>query len=68
MRATRSTHTSFSLIGNAQFSGTAGQRRAVIGASGATTSICGDVNGDAVADVVLLLTGSHLLNPSDFYL
>ena len=55
----------FSFIGAGAFSGTAGELRAV---AGSNTLVSADVNGDAVADFTVLLTGSHVLLGSDFVL
>jgi hypothetical protein len=56
----------FSFIGAATFSGKAGELRA--SALGANTLVTGDVNGDAVADFHILLTGTHTLAAGDFLL
>jgi hypothetical protein len=55
----------FSFIGAGAFSGTAGELRAV---AGTNTLLWADVNGDAVADFTVLLTGNHVLQASDFVL
>jgi Ca2+-binding RTX toxin-like protein len=47
----------FSMIGTADFSGTAGQLRYVL--VGGDTLLQGDVNGDSVADFEVVLTGHH---------
>lgn len=55
----------FALIGSNAFSGVAGQLRAAI--VGGNTLVQGDVNGDAVADFELQLTGVVTpLQPADF--
>lgn len=59
-------YSSFSFIGSAVFSGTAGELRSV--ATSTNTFIYGDVNGDKVADLAIRLTGAHTLAASDFYL
>jgi Ca2+-binding RTX toxin-like protein len=58
---------SFSMIGAADFSGTAGQLRYVL--VGSDTLLQGDVNGDSVADFEVLLTGTHTFaNAADLVL
>ncbi len=57
---------SFSFIGANLYSGVAGQLRFAI-ANGVTT-IAGDVNGDAVSDFHITLTGSIALVAGDFFL
>jgi serralysin len=52
----------FSFIGRAEFSGKAGQLKF----SGAVLS--GDVNGDAIADFQVAISGRSVLSKSDFYL
>jgi Ca2+-binding RTX toxin-like protein len=59
-------HDAFSFIGTGAFSGTAGELRAV--AAGNNTLVSADVNGDAVADLSLLLHGRHVLQGGDFVL
>jgi Ca2+-binding RTX toxin-like protein len=56
----------FSFIGTAAFSGTAGELRQT--ASGGNTVVLGDVDGNGVGDFQILLTGSHVLNQTDFVL
>ncbi len=56
----------FSFVGAAAFSGTAGELRAR--AAGANTVVSGDLDGDAVADFQILLTGAHTLSAGDFLL
>jgi Ca2+-binding RTX toxin-like protein len=56
----------FSFIGSAEFSGTAGELRATT--PGTNTLVTGDINGDAVADFHILLTGTMTLSASDFVL
>jgi Ca2+-binding RTX toxin-like protein len=56
----------FGFIGDGAFSGTAGElRQSVLGSS---TLLSGDVNGDAIADFTILLTGNHVLQGSNFML
>jgi hypothetical protein len=52
--------------GTDPFSGVAGQLRYEVG--GTTTSVFGDVDGDAVADFEIVLTGSITLTAADFVL
>lgn len=56
----------FSFIGNAAFSGVAGQLR--YDYAGSDTMVFGDINGDGVADFAIQLTGSFSLISSDFML
>jgi Ca2+-binding RTX toxin-like protein len=56
----------FNWIGNAAFSGTAGELRAEI--AGNTTTIYADTNGNGTANFVLLLTGQVELQTGDFVL
>ena len=56
----------FAFIGDATFSGAAGELR--WSEVGANTLLQGDVNGDAVVDFTVLLAGSHVLQGSDFLL
>lgn len=56
----------FRFIGDSAFGGVAGQLRAV--ATGTTTLVTGDVNGDGVADFELALTGVYTLAATDFLL
>jgi len=56
----------FTFIGSAAFSGVAGQLR--YEASGGTTIVSGDVDGDGVADLQILLSGTLFLSGSDFVL
>jgi Ca2+-binding RTX toxin-like protein len=56
----------FNWIGNAAFSGTAGELRAEI--AGNTTTIYADTNGNGTANFVLLLTGQVELQAGDFVL
>ncbi len=60
------TDDAFSFVGAAAFSGTAGELRA--GAAGTNTLVSGDLDGDAVADFQILLTGAHTLSAGDFLL
>ena len=55
----------FLFIGTAGFSGVAGQLRYT---PGATTVISADADGDAVADLMIYLTGNIALTASDFFL
>lgn len=57
---------SFSFIGTAGFTGTAGQLR--YAANATDTYVYGDVDGDKVADLMIQISGVHLLTSSDFYL
>jgi Ca2+-binding RTX toxin-like protein len=54
----------FDFIGDADFSGTAGELRAF--ADGGFTYVEGDRNGDGAADIVLCLTGERALAATDF--
>jgi hypothetical protein len=56
----------FSFIGAAAFSGTAGELRVSVPST--NTLVTGDVDGDAVADFHILLTGTHALSAGDFLL
>jgi len=56
----------FSFIGNAAFSGVAGQLR--YDYAGGDTMVFGDINGDGIADFAIQLTGSFSLISSDFLL
>lgn len=56
----------FSFIGTSAFSSVAGQVRYAF--DGTDTWIQGDIDGDAVADFEIVLTGSHALVSGDFYL
>jgi Ca2+-binding RTX toxin-like protein len=60
------TSSSFSFVGSAGFSGTAGELR--YAKSTTDTFVYGDVNGDKVSDLMIKLTGLHDLTASDFYL
>lgn len=57
---------SFTFIGNAAFSGTAGELR--FEHTGGNTFVRGDTDGDSVGDLVIQLTGVISLTSSDFYL
>jgi serralysin len=57
----------FSFIGNAAFSNVAGQLRSTDNGDG-TYTIEGDVNGDGVADLSILVTSATALMPGDFVL
>ena len=50
------------------FSGVPGQLYSSFDRTSATTSIFLDVNGDAVPDMIILLSGNHNLTPADFIL
>ena len=54
----------FTFIGDADFTGTAGQLHYYT--DGSHTYICGDRNGDKVADFSICLDGLHTLHSSDF--
>lgn len=56
----------FAFIGTAAFSGVAGQLH--YQHSGGSTIITGDVNGDAIADFVIQLSGLVSLSTGDFLL
>jgi Ca2+-binding RTX toxin-like protein len=56
----------FTFIGDADFTGTAGQLHYYT--DGSHTYICGDRNGDRVADFTICLDGLHTLHASDFVL
>ncbi|CUH78696.1 calcium-binding protein [Tropicibacter naphthalenivorans] len=56
----------FTLIGNAQFSGTAGELRAVV--HGSNTLLKMDVDGDGSSDMDILLNGAFTLTADDFVL
>jgi len=56
----------FSFIGNALYSGIAGQLR--YASDGTTTTIAGDINGDKVSDFHIQLTGAIGLVAADFVL
>jgi Ca2+-binding RTX toxin-like protein len=56
----------FSFIGTAGFTGVAGQLRYATNAT--DTYVFGDVDGDKVSDLIIQITGVHLLTSSDFYL
>jgi hypothetical protein len=56
----------FSFIGEGPFTGTAAELR--FDRSEAETRIAADVNGDGVADMEIILTGSIALTAADFLL
>ena len=56
----------FTFIGAAAFSNVSGQLRAV--ASGSTTTISGDTNGDGTADFQIVLQSAVTLSDADFVL
>jgi Ca2+-binding RTX toxin-like protein len=64
--ATANYDQAFSFIGTAGFTGVAGQLRYSTNAT--DTYVFGDVDGDKVADLMIQITGVHLLTSSDFYL
>jgi Ca2+-binding RTX toxin-like protein len=57
-------HQSFSFIGRAAYSGTAGELR--YGVSGGTTTVSADLTGDGVADIRITLDRAISLVASDF--
>ena len=57
---------SFSFVGSAAFSGTAGELRAIN--SGPNAVVAGDNDGDTVADFLILVAGVHGLTVGDFIL
>jgi hypothetical protein len=61
-----SANDAFSFIGSAEFSGIAGQLR--VSVPGTNTLVTGDIDGDAVTDFHILLTGVLALSASDFLL
>ena len=56
----------FTFIGNASFSGVAGQLRYFI--SNGDTFVQGDVNGDGQPDFLIFLAGTHSMSTADFLL
>ena len=56
----------FTFIGNAAFSGTAGELRYSF--NGTDTIVRGDVDGDGNGDFAIVLTGEHMLTMDDFIL
>ena len=56
----------FAWIGDAAFSGTAGELRFAF--AGNTTTVTGDTDGDGAADFALWLTGQITLVAGDFVL
>lgn len=64
--STAEDHQAFRFIGKKQFSDSAGELRAEI--SGGKTLILGDVDGDGVADLSILLGSALALKASDFLL
>jgi Ca2+-binding RTX toxin-like protein len=57
---------SFTFVGAAAFTHTAGELRAY--AAGANTVVAGDTDGDGVGDFQIVLMGSHTLGAGDFVL
>ncbi len=57
----------FTFIGSAAYSGTAGELRSVVSATGRTV-ISGDVDGDSRTDVRVVLDSARTLGASDFLL
>ena len=64
--STRDYDQAFAFIGNAAFSGTAGELR--YRQLSGNTYVLGDTNGDGVADFWIRLDGLHSLNAGDFVL
>lgn len=64
--STAATNEAFSFIGTAAFGHHEGELR--YQALGANTLVQGDVNGDGVADLEIVLTGGHVMHGSDFQL
>jgi Ca2+-binding RTX toxin-like protein len=66
--ATAGTNDAFTFVGNAAFSGKAGELRAY--QSGGDWLVEGDVNGDSVADLSILVGtfGGHMIAVGDFVL
>jgi Ca2+-binding RTX toxin-like protein len=58
----------FHFIGDAAFGHHAGELRAVVSSTGATTVVTADVNGDGAADLSITLSGSVTLQAADFVL
>ena len=58
----------FNFIGTSTFSGTAGELRYFTNTTFNLTLVQGDINGDGVADVEVVLTGIHTLSSDDFLL
>ncbi|MGO1077574.1 calcium-binding protein [Inquilinus sp. CA228] len=56
----------FSFIGTATYTGVAGQLR--FAQAGGVTTVAGDINGDAVSDFHIVLTGTIALVAADFVL
>ena len=56
----------FAFIGAAAFGGSAGELR--FEQSGGNTYVTGDLNGDALADFMIALAGTHNLQTGDFWL
>jgi Ca2+-binding RTX toxin-like protein len=68
--ALRSGNQAFAFIGDAAFTGTAGQLRYEQATDGVSplTIVSGDVNGDGVADFEVLIVGGYTLMAGDFIL
>jgi len=58
----------FNFIGSNAFSNTAGELRAVFDAGNNVWTVQGDVNGDGIADIELVVTSDHPLAGADFIL
>ena len=58
----------FHFIGSAAFGHHAGELRAVVSTTGATTVVTADIDGDGSADVRITLSGSITLQAADFVL
>ncbi|WP_371998865.1 hypothetical protein P7L68_02585 (plasmid) [Tistrella mobilis] len=63
---TLSGNQTFTFIGTAAYSGTAGQVRYAITAEG--TIVYADTDGDRISDMTILLNGNHALTAADFVL
>lgn len=63
---TLSGNQTFTFIGTAAYSGTAGQVRYAITAEG--TIVYADTDGDRISDMTILLNGNHALTAADFAL
>jgi hypothetical protein len=56
----------FTFIGSGAFSGTAGELRATL--SGGSWTVQGDVNGDGIADIEMVIVSDHPIVGGDFAL
>jgi VCBS repeat-containing protein len=56
----------FQFVGDAAFSGSAGEVRAVVDEAAGSTAVFADLDGDATADIHILLAGPIVLTASDF--